>query len=171
MRWMIIGLLFAATVTIKVGLFEHAPVDRRLASGAETPQFVLTSLTDAVYDTSTLYREHRVVVLLFWATWCAPCRRELAAFGEQYRELERKGVHVLAINVGESRDDVKRFASSNGLELPVLLDTNKRVSWLYGVRAIPHSYVVVDGRVAVSQVGFDPELPSRVANAWGASRK
>jgi thiol-disulfide isomerase/thioredoxin len=79
----------------------------------------------------------RVVLLNFWATWCAPCREEMPALETLARELGPRGLTVVGVNFRESKREVEAFAKEYGLSFPVLLDAEGRVSERYQVFALP----------------------------------
>ena len=49
----------------------------------------------------------RAVIVNFWASWCTPCRRELPSMNRAWARLQREGVAMLAINIGEEPEAVK----------------------------------------------------------------
>ena len=91
----------------------------------------------------------QVVVLNFWATWCAPCRVEMPSFENLYRRYRSEGMAVLAITIDKNADaKIKSFVEEYGLSFPVLLDTKGEVERLYPSMTIPFTYVIDrDGRV------------------------
>jgi peroxiredoxin len=83
----------------------------------------------------------RVVLLNFWATWCAPCREEMPALQTLARERPR-GLTVVGVNFKESAREVEPFVREHGLEFPMLLDAEGRVSERYQVFALPVTFLV-----------------------------
>jgi thiol-disulfide isomerase/thioredoxin len=64
----------------------------------------------------------RVVVIDFWATWCAPCLRELPDLVEYHERLEgREDVALLSFDVTDSREDLEAFVAQKKLPFPVYL--------------------------------------------------
>jgi thiol-disulfide isomerase/thioredoxin len=62
----------------------------------------------------------RVVIIDFWATWCAPCLRELPELVEYHRRLEgREDVVLLSFNVTDEREDLAAFLAEKGIAFPV----------------------------------------------------
>jgi thiol-disulfide isomerase/thioredoxin len=87
----------------------------------------------------------RVVLLNFWATWCAPCRDEMPALETLARELGPRGLTVVGVNYKESQADVQAFVREQKLGFPILLDDAGEVAKRYQVFALPVS-VLVDRR-------------------------
>jgi peroxiredoxin len=84
----------------------------------------------------------RVVLLNFWATWCAPCREEMPALDTLARELGPRGLAVVGVNFKEPRAKVEAFVQEHGLRFPMLLDVEGRVGERYQVFALPVTFVV-----------------------------
>jgi peroxiredoxin len=84
----------------------------------------------------------RVVLLNFWATWCAPCREEMPALQLLAQELGPQGLTVVGVNVKEPRSKVEAFVREHELRFPVLLDADGRVGQAYQVFALPATFIV-----------------------------
>jgi cytochrome c biogenesis protein CcmG/thiol:disulfide interchange protein DsbE len=78
-------------------------------------------------------------VVVFWATWCPPCRREVPILKELHQKYSPKGLQMLAVAVSfrETRDQVVQFANDYELPYTVLWDQDNAVSEHYGVQGIP----------------------------------
>ncbi len=117
------------------------------AVGAPAPSFSLPLLSGGKAGLDQ-YRGHRLV-LLFWATWCGPCRQELPELDGLYARLQavHSEVRFLAVSIDGGASEVGRFATALHLKLPIALDDGE-VGGAYGVRAIPHT-VVIDSHGAI----------------------
>lgn len=94
------------------------------------------------------------VLINFWATWCRPCKNEMPYLQQIYDEWSERGLVVLAINIGEQQSTVEKFLQSNGLSLPVLLDTDQMVAQIYSVRYIPATFFIdEDGVIKEIKIG------------------
>ena len=97
----------------------------------------------------------RPVVLVFWATWCGYCEREMSALKSVYKEHQDAGLAILAINAGDSASDVRSYRKSHGLTFNVLLDPKRSTLGLYKVSAFPTNvFIDRSGRAIYSVVGM-----------------
>jgi thiol-disulfide isomerase/thioredoxin len=83
-----------------------------------------------------------VVVVNFWATWCAPCRDELPSLERLRDGLRGRPVEVLAVNVAEGESRVKRYLTEVPLRLPVLLDRNGDAQRAWKIRGLPATFLL-----------------------------
>ncbi|MGH6781310.1 MAG: peroxiredoxin family protein [Sphingomonadaceae bacterium] len=99
------------------------------------PDFALRSLTGSNHRLS----EHRgeVVALLFWASWCGDCRRELVRFERLRKTYASAGLVVLAVNLDKRPAQAATHASVAGIGYPVLVDADKEVSKAYDADQLP----------------------------------
>ena len=102
--------------------------------------FSLPTLTGENQSLSAL--KGKVVFLNFWATWCGPCRAEMPSMETLYKEYREKGLEIIAVNCGENRAAVLAFMNNNNLSFPAVLDSDGKVSGVYGVQAIPTSFLI-----------------------------
>lgn len=105
------------------------------------PNFELPGLDGRAYRLSN-YRG-RVVFLNFWATWCEPCLRELPAFQAFMAQQGADGAVILAINQGETPEQIEAFFAENAIAgLPVLLDDSLAIANAYHVDRMPTTYAL-----------------------------
>ena len=114
----------------------------------------------------------KVVILNFWATWCPPCRAEMPSMETLYQRFKAQGLEILAVDIGEDNATVQRFINNNRYTFPVLMDTNKRVSTLYGIEAIPTSYIIDrEGKIIAKITGSIHWDTPRIIAAFDALLK
>ncbi|MBI5406912.1 MAG: TlpA family protein disulfide reductase [Nitrospirae bacterium] len=90
----------------------------------------------------------KIVMLNFWATWCAPCRLEMPSMEKLYRQFKDKGFVVLAVAAGEKADDVTAFVKEYHITFSTLLDTDQGVAEGYKVWALPTTYFInAEGKI------------------------
>jgi len=85
----------------------------------------------------------KVVFLNFWATWCKPCEEEMPSMERLHQRFKGQGLVVLAISEDvEGAGLVAPYVSKHGLTFPVGLDPKMSVAGLYGVWAIPSTFII-----------------------------
>ena len=92
----------------------------------------------------------KVIVVNFWATWCAPCVEEMPSFETLYRRFRSQGLTVLAVSLDKGGSSkVQEFVDKHKLSFPVLMDSEGVAEKLYPSFTIPFTYVIdKQGRVA-----------------------
>ncbi len=89
----------------------------------------------------------KVVLVDFWASWCAPCRQELPVLERLYARYRDRGFVVVGVNVDRERANMAEFVRRFRLTFPVVHDGEHRVADRYGPRTMPSSYLVDRGGV------------------------
>jgi peroxiredoxin len=121
--------------------------------GKAAPDFTLEGMDGKPVKLADL--KGSVVVLDFWATWCPPCRKGLPHLDKLYQANKGKGLKAFAVDLKETKDEVKQFVEQTKLGVPVLLDTDGKVAESYKVSGIPQTVVIgKDGKVQTVIVGF-----------------
>ena len=95
-------------------------------------------------------------ILFFWTTWCPYCRTELRALNKMYPQMEKEGINVFAVDIGEAGDKVRRFLKDYALDLRVLLDEEGRAAENYEIKGVPtYIFINKDGQI----VSLEHRLP------------
>lgn len=101
----------------------------------------------------------RVVVLNFWATWCAPCLYEIPDLWDLHQELEDKGLSVVGVSLDtEPASLVQSFLDDRGAHYPNVLDPEAITAEAYGgVFGLPTTFVIDQaGRIVHRSMGIFP---------------
>jgi cytochrome c biogenesis protein CcmG/thiol:disulfide interchange protein DsbE len=107
--------------------------------GTAAPDFTLQDSQNTVM----LSQFHgQVVVLNFWATWCAPCVEEIPSLVEMQRRMKAKGVTVLAVSVDVDEGAYKQFVKDHNVNLMTVRDPSGKSNGLYGTFKFPETYVI-----------------------------
>ena len=108
-----------------------------------------------------------VVLLNFWATWCAPCVEEMPSLERLSIDLKGQGLRVVAASMDvKGAEQVKPFLEKHGLsEMTVLLDRRTKLGQAFGIQGLPTTYLIDrQGRVVGSYQG-SAEWDSEAAKA------
>lgn len=97
----------------------------------------------------------RVVVVDFWASWCAPCRRSIPWLNEMYSRYGEQGLVIVGINVDRNRGDAERFLREVPIDFEVVYDSDGELAERYQVEAMPSTYIFDrNGELAERHLGF-----------------
>jgi cytochrome c biogenesis protein CcmG/thiol:disulfide interchange protein DsbE len=84
----------------------------------------------------------KIVVLNFWATWCAPCVEEMPSLSQLQQRMKDKGVTVLAVSVDVNPSLYQSFINDHNLHLLTVRDGAQQSSNLYGTFKFPETYII-----------------------------
>jgi thiol-disulfide isomerase/thioredoxin len=124
------------------------------------PKFAAKTLDGEQLTNESL--KGKTVLLQFWATWCGFCRGDQPAVDVLVREFAAKGLVVLAVNVGESRDKVKQYLQASPRACKIVLAEDSNLPALFEPDSFP-LYVLIDkdGNLAGGQNGAGGEAALR----------
>jgi peroxiredoxin len=120
---------------------------------ATAPDFTLRSVGGP--NLRLAEQRGQVVLVNFWATWCGPCRQEMPHLIRLYERYRSAGFVLLGVNIDDDPRAAADLAAKLGVQFPVLLDTDKRVSRAYDMSAMPATLLIDrDGRVRHIHRGY-----------------
>lgn len=133
--------------------------------GQTRPEFAMMDIDGNIRNIKDW--DGQVVLLNFWATWCPPCRAEMPSMQRAWEQLEKEGILMLGINVGEDEDTIFQFTANYPVEFPLLMDQDSRVINQWPVRGLPTTFVVSpEGKTTYRAIGGrewdDPDLLAMV---------
>jgi peroxiredoxin len=99
----------------------------------------------------------KVAVIHFWSLGCSSCREEMPAMDPLYRKLRARGVEIVAVNMGQGRSEIEKFARETGLSYSLLLDPEKQSVQLYDVAGVPRTIILDrNGTIRFKIIGSTP---------------
>ena len=107
--------------------------------GKPAPDITLKTLDGEEVNLRSL--RGNVVLLNFWATWCAPCREELPVIAKLHEDYKQDGLLVFGIS-DEGKGRVKAYLKKQNFTFPTLDDSGRHAHSAYRVHAIPSTFVI-----------------------------
>jgi len=106
-----------------------------------------------------------VVMINFWASWCAPCREEMPLLDDLHEKYRDLGFTILGVNLDEKRQDAEKILKKIPVGFPVLFDPKSEISRLYSVKAMPTTILIDrDGNVRALHKGYMPGFVDQYEN-------
>ena len=141
----------------------NRPTTHFLSHPRQAPEFELLDLNGNQVHLSDF--RGKAIVLNFWATWCAPCRREIPWFIDFQKEYGARGLQIIGVSMDDGgRDAIASFVRGMGIDYIVLLG-DSHVSSLYGgLEVLPTTYYIsphgdviasVNGMISKTEVEQD----------------
>jgi peroxiredoxin len=146
--------LMKTKIIVAAVLLGLAAVTFALTQRAAAPEVGFAALSGEHFSTSDL--RGKVVLVNFWATWCATCVQEMPRMIDTYRKFAPRGYEVVAVAVqSDNPNAVADFARRRSLPFKVAMDGDGTVAKQFGnVRITPTSFLIDrDGRVLGHYVG------------------
>ncbi len=125
------------TLAAPPGFAEREYTGKRPKVGEPAPEWNLTTLDGEPISLRGL--RGKVVVLDFWATWCAPCLRAMPHIQELHQRYQDAPVEIIGLTFKETKD-AKAYCDSEGFSYPVAV--GDEVAELYGVKGLPFVFVI-----------------------------
>lgn len=142
-----------------------------VAIGKNAPQFIQNDVTGNPVTLSQF--KGKYVLLDFWASWCAPCRKENPNLVKAYHQYKEKNFTVLGVSLDAEgkKDDWLKAIKTDGLEWTQVSDLhsfNNAVAKQYGVSAIPQNFLIDPSGKIIAKNLVGDELNKKLAEIFGS---
>jgi thiol-disulfide isomerase/thioredoxin len=132
----------------------------QLSAQKTVPAVIVKNLQGLAVNTSDITNDGKPMIINFWATWCAPCKRELNTIADLYDDWqEETGVKLVAISVDDARSEsrVLPFINGSSWDYEVYIDANQDFKRAMGVNNVPHTFLVDgDGHIVWQHNNYSP---------------
>jgi peroxiredoxin len=130
-------------------------------TGQIAPDFTVSDGTSTVHLAS--YRG-QIVLLNFWATWCAPCIQEMPGLVALHHD--RPDLAILAVSVDQDEDEYNRYIARRHIDLITVRDPNKSAANLYHTEGWPETYIIDRKGVIRRKLVGDPDWSNPEIRAY-----
>ncbi len=159
-QWLAVGAVVGGLVLGAAALVKFGPVLEGVEVGKRAPDFTAVRLSGGTGDTVSLHRDYegKVTLVNIWATWCIPCRVEMPAMEELYRQLGPAGFRIAAVSIDDGNPaDVLAFTRELNLSFDILHDQARTIEQLYQTTGVPESFLLdKDGIIVKKVIGEHP---------------
>jgi len=125
---------------------------------SKLPNVKISNLDGDDIDIASYGDNKKITVISFWATWCAPCKKELNSIAELYDQWQEDYcLEVLAVSTDDTRssDKVQAYVDGVGWEYDVLLDANEDLKRALNIQLVPYTVVVdAEGDIIYEHSGY-----------------
>lgn len=143
-------IIFAIQSALVAGVLAVSSVATAAEPGAAMPDWASHGLVGDMPDL-----EGKVVMLDFWASWCAPCKASFPAYTELQQEWADQGFVIVAVSVDRKARDYERFLQQNPVGFATLHDIDQSLAAEIRPPAMPTSYIYGrDGKLRHVHKGF-----------------
>jgi len=144
--------LFATALLLVLPLLTQAQ--------GKLPSITVQTMDGKKVNTSTWSNDGKPIIVNFWATWCAPCKRELSVIADQYDKWqEETGVKLIAVSIDDSRSmaRVAPYVNGQGWDYEVALDPNGDLKRALNVNNVPHTFLLNGkGEIVYQHNNYEP---------------
>ena len=146
------------------------------AQSGKLPAVTVETLDGKKVNTSSWSNNGKPMIINFWATWCAPCKRELNTINEKYETWQKEtGVKLIAVSIDDPRsmNRVAPYVNGQDWDYEVVLDPNGDLKRALNVNNVPHTFLVDGkGNIVYQHNNYEPgdenELYRKVKEAAAA---
>ena len=138
-RWQLLAWLLLAALLAVVGA-KLVQVSRGPATSGAAPLFTLVDF-DGAQHALQAYRG-KVVVVNFWASWCAPCAAEAADLEQAWQTYRERGVVFLGVDYVDTEPEARAFITLWQQTYPNGPDRGTVIAQAFRIRGVPETYII-----------------------------
>jgi len=152
MKNLILALSICALALASNPLFAQEKTEATSSSGI--PNVDIQNLNFSHFNTGDIENDGSPIIISFWATWCAPCKRELNTIADVYEDWQDEtNVKLIAISIDDTRNinKVAPYVNGQAWDYEVYIDPNSDFARAMNVNNVPHTFLLDGNRQIVYQ--------------------
>lgn len=155
---------------LSIAMFFHFLMGSMSSGITEVPNAAVTTFEGTEVQLDEYLKSDKIKIVSLWATWCGPCRQELAALHKVYPSWKKDlNVEIIAVTLDNKRmvKKAKEMADTNGWDYTFFVDSKGELSSKLGIKGIPYS-LLIDQKGKVVSVsegyysGYEKELEGKI---------
>jgi cytochrome c biogenesis protein CcmG/thiol:disulfide interchange protein DsbE len=159
---LLLGSIALLLITF-VGVLAKTLDEHMVKQGDTAPHF--TVRTDSGRTIGVPDFQGKVLILNFWASWCAPCIEEMPSLDVLQKRFAGQGVTVLGVSIDTDVNAYRKFLATTPVGFETAMETADRVNMNYGTLQVPETYIIDrSGKVVQKIVGKENWSDERVIN-------
>ena len=163
----IIAALWSIAPVASIAAPPKPPTDAMIMMAPPTPAPDAVYMTAEGEETTLQALKGRLAIVNFWATWCAPCKREMPHLNSLAKTLDSDDFAVIAISVDRSQAKAAKWLEDFGMDaLPAFHDGKRQLAQAFELRGMPTTYILDADGMTVAKLEGIAEWDSDEFVAW-----
>lgn len=134
--------------------------------GQKVPEFTVINENGKEITLQELIQGKKYILIDFWASWCAPCRKEIPNLKKQYELYKDKGFEIISISIDKDSNAWKKALQEENLSWPNFKDNNEDIATLYKVKAVPTMYLIDENGTMIAENARGKELANKLTELF-----